>query len=199
MFTILDYSSALEYSIIRRYTNIVYYLLLLLLWYQGGNPNYVNLITWSKCTNPASIHVYSWMKCLVKSVIKSLSNEYPLNHKENMHAQWSTRVMGPEIDLIPVSWYMKEHLSTTSCRSFSRECSSTKETCSKGAEQRGEWVTIIYWPNVMTTKCYSISYSQWHKMLNLRKHIWIELPQWRTLKDNIINYFIRHNNYSSKT
>ena len=25
MFTILDYSSALEYSIIRRYTNIVYY------------------------------------------------------------------------------------------------------------------------------------------------------------------------------
>ena len=31
MFTILDYSSALEYSIIRRYTNIVYYLLLLLL------------------------------------------------------------------------------------------------------------------------------------------------------------------------
>ena len=30
MFTILEYSSALEYSIIRRYTNIVYYLLLLL-------------------------------------------------------------------------------------------------------------------------------------------------------------------------
>ena len=26
MFTILDYSSALEYSIIRRYTNIVYYI-----------------------------------------------------------------------------------------------------------------------------------------------------------------------------
>ena len=26
MFTILDYSSALEYSIIRRYTNIVYYM-----------------------------------------------------------------------------------------------------------------------------------------------------------------------------
>ena len=25
MFTILDYSSALEYSILRRYTNIVYY------------------------------------------------------------------------------------------------------------------------------------------------------------------------------
>ena len=25
MFTILDYSNALEYSIIRRYTNIVYY------------------------------------------------------------------------------------------------------------------------------------------------------------------------------
>ena len=25
MFTIMDYSSALEYSIIRRYTNIVYY------------------------------------------------------------------------------------------------------------------------------------------------------------------------------
>ena len=30
MFTILDYSSALEYSIIRRYTNIVYYCILLL-------------------------------------------------------------------------------------------------------------------------------------------------------------------------
>ena len=29
MFTILDYSSALEYSIIRRYTNIVYCILLL--------------------------------------------------------------------------------------------------------------------------------------------------------------------------
>ena len=29
MFTILDYTSALEYSIIRRYTNIVYYYLLL--------------------------------------------------------------------------------------------------------------------------------------------------------------------------
>ena len=28
MFTILDYSSALEYSIIRRYTNIVYYYLM---------------------------------------------------------------------------------------------------------------------------------------------------------------------------
>ena len=28
MFTILDYSSALEYSIIRRYTNIVYYIIL---------------------------------------------------------------------------------------------------------------------------------------------------------------------------
>ena len=27
MFTILDYSSALEYSIIRRYTNIVYYII----------------------------------------------------------------------------------------------------------------------------------------------------------------------------
>ena len=34
MFTILDYSSALEYSIIRRYTNIVYYYkyCILLLW-----------------------------------------------------------------------------------------------------------------------------------------------------------------------
>ena len=31
MFTILDYSSALEYSIIRRYTNIVYYYIILLL------------------------------------------------------------------------------------------------------------------------------------------------------------------------
>ena len=30
MFTILDYSSALEYSIIRRYTNIVYF------YYKGG-------------------------------------------------------------------------------------------------------------------------------------------------------------------
>ena len=29
MFTILDYSSALEYSIIRSYTNIVYYYLML--------------------------------------------------------------------------------------------------------------------------------------------------------------------------
>ena len=31
MFTILDYSSALEYSIIRRYTNIVYYYYIILL------------------------------------------------------------------------------------------------------------------------------------------------------------------------
>ena len=31
MFTRLDYSSALEYIIIRRYTNIVYYCILLLL------------------------------------------------------------------------------------------------------------------------------------------------------------------------
>ena len=31
MFTILDYSSALEYSIIRRYTNIVYYIIIILL------------------------------------------------------------------------------------------------------------------------------------------------------------------------
>ena len=30
MFTILDYSSALEYSIIRRYTNIVYYIIKIL-------------------------------------------------------------------------------------------------------------------------------------------------------------------------
>ena len=29
MFTILDYSSALEYSIIRRYTNIVYYYIII--------------------------------------------------------------------------------------------------------------------------------------------------------------------------
>ena len=31
MFTILDYSSAIEYSIIRRYTNIVYYYFLLII------------------------------------------------------------------------------------------------------------------------------------------------------------------------
>ena len=30
MFIILDYSSALEYSIIRRYTNIVYYIIIIL-------------------------------------------------------------------------------------------------------------------------------------------------------------------------
>ena len=33
MFTILDYSSALEYSIIRRYTNIVYYYYYYLFYY----------------------------------------------------------------------------------------------------------------------------------------------------------------------
>ena len=31
MFTILDYSSALEYSIIRRYTNIVYYYIIIIM------------------------------------------------------------------------------------------------------------------------------------------------------------------------
>ena len=35
MFTIMDYSSALEYSIIRRYTNIVILLYILLLLYIG--------------------------------------------------------------------------------------------------------------------------------------------------------------------
>ena len=35
MFTRLDYSSALEYSIIRRYTNIVYYYYYLLMSFMG--------------------------------------------------------------------------------------------------------------------------------------------------------------------
>ena len=39
MFTILDYSSALEYSIIRRYTNIVYYY-----YYYKANEKYIRSI-----------------------------------------------------------------------------------------------------------------------------------------------------------
>ena len=46
MFTILDYSSALEYSIIRRYTNIVYYLLLLL--FKVQYPMYIKIrVQWT--------------------------------------------------------------------------------------------------------------------------------------------------------
>ena len=50
MFTILDYSSALEYSIIRRYTNIVYYYYL-----AACDPNYflaINRILVNFCTTP---------------------------------------------------------------------------------------------------------------------------------------------------
>ena len=45
MFTILDYSSALEYSIIRRFTNIVYY------YYYNFTPGFVDRPRRGDCTS----------------------------------------------------------------------------------------------------------------------------------------------------
>ena len=91
MFIILDYSSALEYSIIRRYTNIVYYYLLLLLSFNNNcKLNKIDgqgkILMFEMCLSGASKCWYLTLSDLVKKDLEIITEQF--NHDYLQNNQW---------------------------------------------------------------------------------------------------------------
>ena len=78
MFTILDYSSALEYNIIRRYTNIVYYYY----YYKIHEDDILKII--NKMDNKSSSGYDIFSNKIIKAIINEISKPLTLTHKSNV-------------------------------------------------------------------------------------------------------------------
>ena len=74
MFTILDYSSALEYSIIRRYTNIVYYIVYYYYYEALINTPFYNLCYFPECG--LLLNVYNFHRISVLGHVLTYNSRY---------------------------------------------------------------------------------------------------------------------------